>query len=100
MDAGDILQPIAKRSKIIYSEDPNDSKAAPIPHIGIYSDHQLVYKLKLEQKQASVPRKTELHELPTLLKLMSQPSTSNLGESGKQPTSTKQLLEMLSSRFR
>ena len=44
MDAGDILQPIAKRSKIIYSEDPNDSKAAPIPHIGIYSDHQLVCK--------------------------------------------------------
>jgi hypothetical protein len=86
---------LAKRSKIIYTENPNDVKGAPIPHIGIYSDHQLVCKyfiislinfvhfidkLKWEQKEASIPRKTELHECPNLLKLMANSSISKTGE--------------------
>lgn len=104
IDGADYLQPIAKRSKIIYTENPNDSKGALIPHIGIYSDHQLVCKLiiylinhlllfidklKLEQKQASVPKKTELHEMPTLLKLMSQPGSNRTGDATQEPTNTK-----------
>jgi hypothetical protein len=76
------------------------SKTPICKYIYSYFDHYFKDKLPLITKEASIMKTTQLSELPTILKIVSQSGSSTRGEeSANVPRNIRDVVEALKTRF-